>query len=116
MNSLILELRGNKATHFVFFDTIWDLPWMKETTSSQNLAKLYNEIHTKDPEKIHHSPELYAVWNSKPWMLKTALELNPFNSSFFYWMDIGSIRKPWKKLGRFPDVKKAIEIFGSDIK
>ncbi len=107
------QLRGNKSTHYIIFDEIWDLPWLNEP---HFLYKDYHKIHELDPEKLIHSPELYAIWNSKPWMLNTASELNPFNSTFFYWMDIGCVRNEGmkKELQHFPSLKKAIQVFGRD--
>jgi hypothetical protein len=34
------------------------------------------------------------VWNEKADLLRRGMELNPFNSEHFYWVDMGSIRKP----------------------
>jgi hypothetical protein len=32
------------------------------------------------------------VWNEKANLLKRGMELNPFSSEHFYWIDIGSLR------------------------
>jgi hypothetical protein len=50
--------------------------------------KLCNEI---DYEKIH-TPELYLLWLEKPYFIKKAIELNPYNSEWFLWVDIGVCR------------------------
>ncbi len=55
----------------------------------------------RDPEKTSHSSDLYAIWNSKSCLMKQVVNYNPFNSSFFLWVDIGSLRTP-KKLSGWP--------------
>jgi hypothetical protein len=32
------------------------------------------------------------VWNEKTDLLKKVVELNPFSSEHFYWIDMGSLR------------------------
>jgi hypothetical protein len=109
----MVKIRNGKPTRFILYDDIWDIPWQHENNRSVYID--YNRIHNFDPEQSYHSPELYAVWNSKAWMLKTVSELNPFNSTFFYWMDIGCVRNPSLNLEHFPSVEKAIQVFGTDV-
>ncbi|XP_035708100.1 uncharacterized protein LOC118435787 isoform X2 [Folsomia candida] len=109
MRETMEKMRVGKPIHFLIYDEIWDLPWLNEP---HFLYKDYHEINKLDPERAYHSPELYANWNSKPWMLKTVTEINPFNSTYFYWMDIGSVRNPKTKLNKFLNVDRAIEVFG----
>lgn len=45
-----------------------------------------------DIEKQIHSKELYMIWNEKPYFIQRAMASNPFNSEYFFWMDIGCIR------------------------
>jgi hypothetical protein len=33
------------------------------------------------------------LWNEKAELLRQGMEMNPFNSTHFYWVDIGCIRK-----------------------
>ncbi len=35
---------------------------------------------------------MYWVWNEKTDLLKKVVELNPFSSEHFYWIDMGSLR------------------------
>jgi len=59
--------------------------------------KLYKdkwiEHHKMDPE-MHHSPEVYAIWAQKAFFVEKAIEENPFNTSYFFWCDIGAFRNP----------------------
>lgn len=54
--------------------------------------KLWQKHHNLDPEKNIHSPELYMIWAEKTEMVRKAIELNPFNSEFYLWCDIGCFR------------------------
>ena len=55
--------------------------------------KSYWNFHYKfDPEQQIHSPELYMIWAEKTEMVRKAIELNPFNSEFYLWSDIGCFR------------------------
>jgi len=46
-----------------------------------------------DPEKeLHKSSDLYKVWYEKKEFVKRAIDLNPFDSDDFVWMDAGCVR------------------------
>ena len=77
------------------------------------MATAYNEDfwikqHEMDPEAdIHPDFRLYWIWNEKANLLKKALDMNPFNSDFFAWVDIGYFRTKeylgQKMIGSIPD-------------
>ena len=49
--------------------------------------------HNIDPAKtVNVNPWLYVVWNEKLAFVQKAMHLNPFNSSYFVWMDVGFLR------------------------
>ncbi|KAF7299133.1 hypothetical protein MIND_00861800 [Mycena indigotica] len=54
----------------------------------------YEEMHSQDREKFRHSPELYAVWNAKPFFLDDALNRVSHSQKYDYafWNDAGSFR------------------------
>ena len=58
---------------------------------------LYEEMHLQDREKWRHSPELYAVWNGKPWFLDHAVQqLREEKGEVYdhaFWVDAGSFRE-----------------------
>jgi hypothetical protein len=55
--------------------------------------KDFDSYKYKDKLKIHetHCPsvELNLIWHEKVFLIKRALELNPFNSEWFHWIDAG---------------------------
>jgi hypothetical protein len=65
-----------------------------------------------DHEKEIHSPDLYAVWNAKAWMLEYVALQNPFKTSYFLWIDGGAFRHTQYRLGSWPSHRKIAEIFG----
>jgi len=70
--------------------TVYINTTLKELYLYKNYSDIYREHHQKDREKRKHSMELYIVWNSKSYFLyQTSNVLNPFNSTYFMWVDIG---------------------------
>ncbi|PAV22944.1 proteophosphoglycan 5 [Pyrrhoderma noxium] len=58
----------------------------------------YEEMHGWDREKDHHSPELYAVWAGKAYLLSDALSQleavhGPGKVKYAFWSDAGSFRQ-----------------------
>jgi hypothetical protein len=68
---------------------------LNETLMGTQLSRAFwKRQFDLDPEKdIHQSFELYWIWNEKTEWLHKAVELDPFNSDFFAWMDIGYLRE-----------------------
>jgi hypothetical protein len=65
----------------------------------KNFDKLFMYYYTDwnyqlelDPEKNIHSKELYIIWNEKTNFIKETYKLNPFNTDWYIWLDIGSCR------------------------
>ena len=62
------------------------------------MARVYDKAfwarqHALDPERNKHADyRLYWIWNEKTEWLQRTVEENPFNSSFFAWVDIGYFR------------------------
>jgi hypothetical protein len=50
--------------------------------------------HYQMDHERYHSPELYAVWAQKPFFVEEAIRVNPFQTEFFFWCDIGAFRQP----------------------
>jgi hypothetical protein len=49
--------------------------------------------HSMDHE-TYHSPELYSVWSQKAFFVDEVVKSNPFQTTTFYWCDIGAFRDP----------------------
>ncbi|KIM46863.1 hypothetical protein M413DRAFT_440436 [Hebeloma cylindrosporum] len=76
-------------------------------------------MHKNDREMFRHSPELYAVWNAKPFFLDSAvksLERQGKVYDYAFWTDAGSFRenyafKDWPEAHRVDHLwKKGSEI------
>lgn len=57
-----------------------------------NFMEYWNKDHQRDHERGHHHQYLYMIWNEKSMFLKRAIVLNPFNTDYFMWCDIGMVR------------------------
>lgn len=68
------------------------------TLNQTIMAKTYDysfweNQHKIDPERRRHrDPRLYWIWNEKPRFIARVVRNNPFNSTFFAWVDIGYFR------------------------
>ena len=105
MEPKMRPLRGSLAewTHFITEYQVWTLPSVVDVEVANTFK--YAQLD-RDPVHELHCPELFAIWTAKPWMMLEATKRNPFKSSYFLWVDIGSFRwehypyKNWPDVGR----------------
>ncbi len=57
--------------------------------ASPAMMELWQRHHAIDSERNIHSPELYAAWAIKQECVRETIKLDPFNSKWFVWCDIG---------------------------
>ena len=53
-------------------------------------------MHSMDREKSYHSPELYSVWNAKPFFVDNAIRVMASKGKtydYVFWSDGGSFRE-----------------------
>ena len=71
---------------------------VSQPLESTRMATAYDAVFwdhqfSKDPEKDNHkSVRVYWVWNEKTQWLKQAADMDPFQSEFFAWVDVGYFR------------------------
>jgi hypothetical protein len=63
----------------------------------------WQKDYVRDHER-YHDPALYIIWNEKTAFIKRGKDLNPFNTEFFCWADIGMVREEGylKYINTFP--------------
>lgn len=93
---------------------------LNETLMSKYGIQFWEDQHEKDPEKkIHPHYYLYWIWNEKLEFLRRTIELNPFNSDFFAWVDSGYLREQSYNnklmLSQIPAELKQDQILGLDV-
>jgi hypothetical protein len=54
--------------------------------------------------RVGHNILLYMIWNEKSHFLKRAIEMNPFQTDYFLWTDIGCFRIPNTKYINWPNI------------
>ncbi|KAL0955770.1 hypothetical protein HGRIS_001985 [Hohenbuehelia grisea] len=97
------------------FSTPWDIPPM------HGLHEAYVDMYRRDREAFRHSPELYAIWNSKPYLLEEGLRnavavMAPSNSGTppafenAFWVDAGSFRVE-HRYAQWPSSARVREVF-----
>jgi len=57
---------------------------------------IFKENYNRDFEKDKHSVPLYMIWSEKSNFIRRAVEINPYKSEFFVWIDIGAFRNRGK--------------------
>lgn len=64
----------------------------------------------RDHERSYHNQMLYIIWNEKTMFMYKTYKMNPFNTEYYAWIDIGMVRNQnyIKFLHNFPS-KKRIE-------
>ena len=92
-----------------------EAPWIREVRERSGLGNFnleilpFSELPLQTPEWIDywletmkddefkhlHSPEQFAIWNSKTWLVMRAIRANLFGSDKFVWCDAGCWRDEW---------------------
>ncbi|CAF1122195.1 unnamed protein product [Adineta steineri] len=86
---ILQHLRRNNSlrTHFIVeYNSPLEMPPIKK------LVPIFEQQYPSDPERAYHSVELYAVWCAKPFILNRSVELNPFQTKYFLYIDAGAFR------------------------
>ncbi|CAF1037863.1 unnamed protein product [Adineta steineri] len=86
---ILQQLRRNSSlrTHFIVeYNSPFQIPPIKK------LVPIFEQQYSNDPERAYHSIELYAVWCAKPFILNRSVELNPFRTKYFLYIDAGAFR------------------------
>ena len=68
----------------------------------QSLVSTFKRQHPSDPERAAHSIELYAVWCAKAFVLNRSVELNPFDTEYFLYVDAGAFRSSKFRFQQWP--------------
>lgn len=78
---------------------------------SYKYINTYLENYKIDSEQTRgHTPFLYMIWAEKSHFLKRAIELNPFSTDYFLWVDIGCFRVPNSDYITWPNPKRIAEL------
>lgn len=96
---IVSQYRGNLPTHYI------------ECEIEDFYTYKYKDKMRLD--RVHcPSAELNMIWNEKIFLIEKAVTLNPFNSSYFAWVDAGicSYRYKMAPSTPFPDVNKLVNL------
>ncbi|CAF1371880.1 unnamed protein product [Adineta steineri] len=96
---ILQQLRRNNSlrTHFIVeYNSSLEMPLIKK------LVPIFEQQYLTDPERAYHSVELYAVWCAKSFILNRSVELNPFQTKYFLYMDAGAFRSSNYRFERWP--------------
>jgi hypothetical protein len=98
---LLSGLRGSLPAKLKVYSSVWDL---EPATAYKHVYEHQFDDHPEWRAQVGcAAPECSAVWNAKPWMVAQAAAENPFNSTYFMWVDPASFRWGEHGLRRWPD-------------
>lgn len=104
----IKSIRGNLPITFnTTFENAFSIPPLR------GLEARYEKMHAMDPEKEIHNHHLYAVWNSKGYLLDQGIKnsLNAgHNYDYAFWNDAGSFRDH-QEFSDWPNAMRISQIF-----
>ena len=104
LEPIVRSARGNlPITVNTSFSSPFDIPPLA------GMQEKYVEMRIRDRERWRHSPDLYAIWNGKPYYLDEAVKNSPSKYDYAFWNDAGSFRVPhhyenWPDAGRIDEV------------
>lgn len=88
----IKKLRQNYKQTKIIITTIEKLEAYKYFDNNKLNLNKYPTMIWKEHNNSDINKKLYTLWNSKFSLLKKAVDMNPFNTHYFIWFDIGYIR------------------------
>ncbi|KAF5310790.1 hypothetical protein D9619_007998 [Psilocybe cf. subviscida] len=94
----------------ITIDTAYGSPF--DIPPLRGLEEKYRSMHNLDREKFRHSPELYAIWNAKPFFVHAAVQAlrkQGKEYDYVFWNDAGSFRNThmyseWPDAGRVQQI------------
>ncbi|EIN06430.1 hypothetical protein PUNSTDRAFT_72156 [Punctularia strigosozonata HHB-11173 SS5] len=107
-SSFFSELRGDlPLTINASFSSPFSIPPLQglESTLENQLAL------DRTKQRQRHSPELYAVFASKPYLLEQAVISSGKTYDYVFWVDAGSFNQRNHAYGRWPDPARVESIF-----
>lgn len=106
---IILCQRKNLTALIFVYNNIWNLMSDFEEKRKKNYIEKYIlDQLVNDPIKKIHSPEVYAIWNLKLYLLNKTANLNPFQSHYFIYTDCGAWRA--NVFPNWPDIKFSSQV------
>lgn len=107
---IIREMRADKKEFTVIIVTKFD-----EFYSYRYINHFYENYRVDLERSVGHNPFLYMIWSEKTNFLRRAIELNPFRSDYFLWVDIGCFRKTNTEYLNWPNPEKIAKLDKSKV-
>jgi len=82
----------NLRKEFEDITHIYVMPLSDTYCGNEHYQKVWLKDWNRDIERSIHNPNLYTIWNEKAMFVYRVMQINPFNTEFFCWCDIGCFR------------------------
>ena len=80
----------NYRTKIIIYENVWEI--MKELEIKRNKSYIDEYLNGKHSKNNKYRQDLYATWNIKAYLCNKAVKMNPYNSTFFIYTDMGAFR------------------------
>jgi len=103
--SAISELRKSREEKTRIVVTTFN-----EFYSYRYYADFKNDEYNDSEIHIGHNAYLYMIWSEKSNFLKRAVEMDPFNTDYFLWVDIGCFRRKNTDYIQWPNIHEGVPL------
>jgi hypothetical protein len=80
----------NYNTKIIVYENVWQI--MRELELKRNKSYVDEYLNGNHSKNNYYRQDLYATWNIKAYLSNKAVKINPYNSTFFIYTDIGAFR------------------------
>lgn len=102
---MIQEMRSSMQDKTVIITTTF------QEFYTYRYSRAFAEHYKMDREqRVGHNMFLYMIWSEKSHFMKRAIELDPFRTDFFLWVDIGCFRVPNTRYINWPNPYRVDEL------
>ena len=95
---MILSFRAEKLDKTLIIVTNF-----KEFYTYKYVSHYVANYNIDTEQRVGHTALLYMIWGEKSHFLKRAIELDPFKTDYFLWVDIGCFRRPNTRYLNWPN-------------
>jgi len=83
---------------------------LKEFHSYRYYTDFKNNEQIDRETYIGHNADLYMIWSEKSHFLKRAIEMDPFQTDYFLWVDIGCFRRRNTDYIQWPNIHRGVPL------
>jgi len=95
------------------YANVWDIPAVSHLREPFHTSQKALGDASADPHRGRYTPNEYGIWNAKAYLLEQVAELDPFNSTYFFWHDVAALRSSKQPFREWPSPSRVYEVLGA---